>query len=63
MIEQEWYFNEAEIHARDWWCPHCCKSVPPEMVTKDGEHYLEFGGCGRPVRGELSEPPKEKDDA
>jgi hypothetical protein len=47
--------TEDEIHARDWWCPHCRKDVPPEMVTKDGEHYLEAGGCGRPVRGELKE--------
>lgn len=46
-------WTEAEIHAREWWCPHCRKEVPPEMVTKDGEHYLESGGCGRPVRGEL----------
>jgi hypothetical protein len=47
--------TEDEIHARDWWCPHCKTDVPPEMVTKDGEHYLEAGGCGRPVRGELKE--------
>jgi hypothetical protein len=45
--------TETEIHAHSWWCPHCRVDVPPEMVTKDGEHYLESGGCGRPVRGEL----------
>lgn len=44
--------TEAEIHAHTWWCPHCRKDVLPEMVTKDGEHYLESGGCGRSVRGE-----------
>ena len=47
--------TENEIHARDWWCPHCLQSVPPEMVTKDGEHYLESGGCGWPVRGEIKD--------
>ena len=47
--------TEDEIHARDWWCPHCRVDVPPEMVTKDGEHYLESGGCGRAVRGELKD--------
>ena len=45
--------TEDELHAHDWWCPTCKKDVPPEMVTKDGTHYLESGGCGRPVRGEL----------
>jgi hypothetical protein len=44
--------TEAEIHAHTWWCPHCKVNVPPEMVTKDGEHYLESGGCGRPVRAD-----------
>lgn len=47
--------TEDEIHERDWWCPHCLKDVPPEMVTKDGEHCLESGGCGRRVRGELKD--------
>jgi hypothetical protein len=52
-VSEQWHFNEAEIHARDWWCPHCRTDVPPEMITKDGEHYLESGGCGRQVRGEI----------
>lgn len=47
--------SEDELHARSWWCPTCKKDVPPEMVTKDGEHYLEAGGCGYAVRGELVE--------
>lgn len=51
--------TEAEIHAREWWCPHCLKDVPPEMVTKDGEHYLEAGGCGYAVRGELNQVSQE----
>lgn len=47
--------SEDDLHARSWWCPTCKRDVPPEMVTKDGEHYLEAGGCGYGVRGELIE--------
>jgi hypothetical protein len=55
--ERSLRMTEDEIHARDWWCPHCREAVPPEMVTYDETHYLEGGGCGHPVRAEIKDAP------
>jgi hypothetical protein len=40
---------QREINARDWWCPTCRKSVPPEHVTYEEIHDPVAGGCGNAV--------------